>query len=152
MQIHQPRFAGAPSAPPEVRFHRSSPSDGGWRILHAISQQRDERGSGPAEPSADVRQGSRSLPVARGEHGSMEPSNLSLFSRSLYFTAAIAATVLGVALLLVYLLVTVADDPLLARQIGWILLFIGLSAGALAAGAAWGVVRRVNPPLSRVAS
>jgi len=62
-----------------------------------------------------------------------------------------AATVLGVALLLVYELVSVSDDPLLARQIGWNLLFIGLSAGALAAGAAWWMVRRITLPLRRLA-
>ncbi len=81
----------------------------------------------------------------------MKSSNLSLFTRSLWFTAAIAATVLVVALLLVYELVTVADDPALARQIGWNLLFIGLSAGALAAGAAWWLVQRINRPLRRLA-
>lgn len=81
----------------------------------------------------------------------MKPSNLSLFTRSLWFTAAIAAAVLVVALLLVYELVAVADDPMLARQIGWNLLFIGLSAGALAAGAAWWVVQRITRPLRRLA-
>jgi len=65
--------------------------------------------------------------------------------------AAIAATVLGVALLLVYELVSVANDPQLARQIGWNLLFIGVSAGVLAAGAAWWVVRRITLPLRRLA-
>lgn len=59
--------------------------------------------------------------------------------------------VLGVALLLVYQLVSVADDPLLARQVGWNLLFIGVSAGILAAGAAWWVVRRITLPLRRLA-
>ncbi len=81
----------------------------------------------------------------------MKPSDLNLLTRSLWFTAAIAAAVLVVALLLVYDLVAVADDPLLARQIGWNLLFIGLSAGALAAGAAWWVVQRITRPLRRLA-
>ena len=81
----------------------------------------------------------------------MKPSNLSVFTRSLWFAAAIAAAVLVVALLLVYNLVAVADDPMLARQIGWNLLFIGLSAGALAAGAAWWVVQRITRPLRRLA-
>ena len=76
---------------------------------------------------------------------------LNLRTRSLWFTAAIATMVLGVALFFVYQLVSVADDPQLARQIGWNLLFIGLSAGILAAGAAWWVVRRVMLPLRRLA-
>ena len=58
--------------------------------------------------------------------------------------------VLAVALLLVVELVSVADDPQFARQIGWNLLFIGLSAGILAAGAAWWVVWRIMHPLRRL--
>jgi putative nucleotidyltransferase with HDIG domain len=81
----------------------------------------------------------------------MRSSNLSLSTRSLWFAATIAAAVLGVALLLVYDLVSVADDPQLARQVGWNLLLIGLSAGALAAGAAWWMVRRITLPLRRLA-
>ncbi len=81
----------------------------------------------------------------------MEPVKLSLPTRSLWFTVTIAAAMLGFALLLVYDLVSVADDPDLARQIGWNLLFIGLSAGALAAGAAWWVVRRITLPLRKLA-
>lgn len=76
---------------------------------------------------------------------------MSLHTRSFWFTAAIAATVLGVALLLVNELISAADDPQLARQVGWNLLFIGLSAGILAAGAAWWVVRRITLPLRRLA-
>jgi putative nucleotidyltransferase with HDIG domain len=76
---------------------------------------------------------------------------LNFHTRSFWFTAAIAATVLGVALLLVYNLISVADDPQLARQIGWNLLAIGVSAGILAAGAAWWVVRRITHPLRRLA-
>jgi putative nucleotidyltransferase with HDIG domain len=72
-------------------------------------------------------------------------------TRSALFTTAIAAAVLGIALLLVYELVSVSDDPDLARQIGWNLLFIGLSAGILAAGAALWVVRRIKLPLQRLA-
>jgi putative nucleotidyltransferase with HDIG domain len=81
----------------------------------------------------------------------MESLNLNLRTRSLWFTAVIAALVLSVALALVFKLVSVADDPQLARQIGWNLLFIGLSAGILAAGAAWWVVRRIMLPLRRLA-
>jgi putative nucleotidyltransferase with HDIG domain len=76
---------------------------------------------------------------------------LSLRTRSLLFAAAIAATVLLIALLLVYHLVAVAGDPLFATQIGWNLLFIGFSAGILAAVGAWWVVRRITLPLQRLA-
>ncbi|HEV7784281.1 MAG TPA: HD domain-containing phosphohydrolase [Thermoanaerobaculia bacterium] len=81
----------------------------------------------------------------------MESTVLNLRTKSTLFTAAIATTVLGIALLLVYQLVSVSNDPELARQIGRNLLFIGLSAGILAAGAAWWVVQRVNLPLRRLA-
>ena len=67
----------------------------------------------------------------------MESSALNLRTKSLRLVAAVALAVLGIALLLVHGSSYVADDPLLARQIGWNLLFIGLSAGILAAGAAW---------------
>lgn len=87
----------------------------------------------------------------RQHSGNWESFNLSFPTRSLWFTAAIAATVLGVALLLVFELVSVADDPLFARQIGRNLLFIGLSAGILAAGAAWWLVLRITRPLRRLA-
>jgi putative nucleotidyltransferase with HDIG domain len=81
----------------------------------------------------------------------MESIVLNLRTRSILFTAAIATTVLGIALLLVYQLVSVSNDPELTRQIGWNLLFIGLSAGILAAGAAWWMVQRINLPLRRLA-
>jgi putative nucleotidyltransferase with HDIG domain len=81
----------------------------------------------------------------------MESSDLNLRTKSLWLIAATAAAVLGIALLLVGRLVSVADDPLLARQIGWNLLFIALSAGILAAGAAFWVVRRITLPLQRLA-
>ncbi len=81
----------------------------------------------------------------------MESIVLNLRAKSTLFTAAISTTVLGIALLLVYQLVSVSNDPELARQIGWNLLFIGLSAGILAAGAAWWVVQRINLPLRRLA-
>lgn len=76
---------------------------------------------------------------------------MNLRTRSLLFTATIAATVLVIALLLVYHLVNVAGDPQLAGQIGWNLLFIGFSAGILAAVGAWWVVRRITLPLRRLA-
>ncbi len=81
----------------------------------------------------------------------MESFALNLRTKSALFTAVIAATVLGIALLLVYELVVVSDDPDLARQIGWNLLFIGLSAGILAAGAALWVAQRIKLPLRRLA-
>ena len=81
----------------------------------------------------------------------MEPITLNLRPKSALFTAAIAAGVLGIALLLVYELVLVADDPELTRQIGRNLLLIGLSAGILAGGAALWVVQRIRLPLRRLA-
>jgi putative nucleotidyltransferase with HDIG domain len=80
----------------------------------------------------------------------MESSVLNLRTKSLRLVAAVALAVLGIALLLVARLVNVADDPQLARQIGWNLLFIALSAGILAAGAAFWVVRRITLPLRRL--
>jgi putative nucleotidyltransferase with HDIG domain len=81
----------------------------------------------------------------------MESSELNLRTKSLRLIAAVAAAVLGIALILVVRLVMVADDPQLARQIGWNLLLIGLSAGFLAAGAAFWVVQRITLPLRRLA-
>jgi putative nucleotidyltransferase with HDIG domain len=80
----------------------------------------------------------------------MESSVLNLRTKSLRLVAAVALAVLGIALLLVARLVNVADDPQFARQIGWNLLFIALSAGILAAGAAFWVVRRITLPLRRL--
>jgi hypothetical protein len=82
----------------------------------------------------------------------LESSDLNLRTKSLWLVAAIAVAVLGVALLLVGKLVAVANDRELALQIGWNLLFIALSAGILAAGAAFWVVRRITLPLRRLAS
>jgi putative nucleotidyltransferase with HDIG domain len=82
----------------------------------------------------------------------MEPSAWSSRTKSLRLIAAVAAAVLGVTLLLVVRLVAVADDPLLARQIGWNLLLIGLSAGVLAAGAAFWMVQRITLPLRRLSA
>jgi putative nucleotidyltransferase with HDIG domain len=81
----------------------------------------------------------------------MESSDLNLRTKSLRLIAAVAAAVLGIALILVVRLVTVAGDPQFARQIGWNLLIIGLSAGFLAAGAAFWVVQRITLPLRRLA-
>jgi putative nucleotidyltransferase with HDIG domain len=80
----------------------------------------------------------------------MESSDLNLRTKSLRLTAAVAAAVLGIALVLVVRLVAVADDPQLARQIGWNLLLIGLSAGFLAAASAFWVVQRITLPLRRL--
>jgi putative nucleotidyltransferase with HDIG domain len=80
----------------------------------------------------------------------MESSDLNLRTKSLRLMAAVAVAVFWIALLLVARLVFVADDPQLARAIGWNLLFIGLSAGVLAAGAAFWVVWRITLPLRRL--
>ena len=76
---------------------------------------------------------------------------MNLRTKSLWLMATVAAAVLGIALLLVLKLVAAADDPQLAREVGWNLLLIGLSAGILAAGAAFWVVRRITLPLRRLA-
>lgn len=107
------------------------------------------RGAGPS--AAHRRSADGPVAAERRELGHKEFHSLSLPPRSLWFAAAMAATMLGVALLLVYELVSVADDPLLARQIGWNLLFIAVSAAVLAAGAAWWVVWRITRPLHRLA-
>lgn len=80
----------------------------------------------------------------------MESFDLSLRNRSLWYIASIAIAVLVVALLLVWRLIYVADDPTFARQIGWNLLLIALSAGFLAAGAAFWLVWRITLPLRRL--
>jgi putative nucleotidyltransferase with HDIG domain len=67
------------------------------------------------------------------------------------YTAAVAALVSVVAVFLVQRLVATAGDAQFARQIGWNLLAIALSAGTLAAAAAWLVMRRVTLPLQRLA-
>src|SRR5215207_9325078 len=128
MALHETRVAGALTArSEEISATAGSPYGAGWRILRAISQERDEReGCGGGEVSARgwrraVRHEADS--VRRRNPGAMESFNLSLPTRSLWFTAAIATMVLGVALALVFQLVSVADDPQLARQIGWNLLF-----------------------------
>src|SRR5215213_2492881 len=136
-----------------------------WRILRAISQERDQgmiadpsirRGASP-RPRMNHFLAKRSgvYPLDAGHRGPLsgfwESSNLNLRTRSLLFTATIAATVLVIALLLVVHLVTVSGDPQLAGQIGWNLLFIGFSAGILAAAGAWWVVRRITLPLRKLA-
>src|SRR6185295_5941428 len=136
MSVYKSRSTGALSAsptgssavfaaPPRTatrlgELSRGSQNGGGWHILRVISQEQDERDERGTEPSAADRRQAWPLfdaaSAGQREHGSMKPSNLSLPARSLWFMAAIAATVLGVALLLVYELVSVANDPQLARQ------------------------------------
>jgi len=136
-----------------------SPIGQGWRILRAITQEQEEQEQEEKEWRGDGLLADRLFSTRfSGEIGpddrapeAMESSDLNLRTKSLWLIAATAAAVLGVALLLVGRLVSVADDPLLARQIGWNLLFIALSAGILAAGAAFWVVRRITLPLQRLA-
>src|SRR3954463_13286900 len=114
MRPHDTVPLGAPAAPyawpspsaPGERPSRASQNASRSRILRLISQQRD-----------------RSAGRRLREPGGMESFALNLRTKSALFTAVIAATVLGIALLLVYELVVVSDDPDLARQIGWNLLF-----------------------------
>src|SRR4051794_31200940 len=169
MRSSKPRRAGGLIVPAEAvlltgvpplsgsgdRSREGSPNDRGWRILRAITQECEDREPYGAEaplagglfvlrPPKGVKPGTR-------DPGRMESSDLNLRTKSLRLTAAVAAAVLGIALVLVVRLVTVADDPQLARQIGWNLLLIGLSAGFLAAASAFWVVQRITLPLRRLA-
>src|SRR5215212_7005168 len=115
MALQETRVAGALAARGEdISATAGSPYSAGWRILRAISQERDEREGCGAEVSArGWRRAARyeAGSARRRNPGTMESVNLSLPTRSLWFTAAIAAMVLGVALALVVKLVSVADDP-----------------------------------------
>src|SRR5882757_3287798 len=95
---------------PDFRSERreGSPADRGWRILRAITQEREERELCGGEP-----QPSRDLPAARpavalepGTLGRMESFELSVRTKSLWLVAAVAAAVFWIALLLVARLVT----------------------------------------------
>ena len=124
-----------------------------WRILHAISQEQEEenpRGDGLLATGLFAASFSgRGGPGDRSDI--MESSDLNLRTKSLWLAAAVAAGVLGISLLLVVKLVAAADDQQLAREVGRNLLLIALSAGILAAGAAFWVVRRITLPLRRLA-
>ena len=76
---------------------------------------------------------------------------MNLRGKVFLYTITIAVAVTLIALLLVGWLVMAAGDSALAKRIGWILLVIALSAGALAAVAAWLVVRRLTLPLKKLA-
>jgi putative nucleotidyltransferase with HDIG domain len=81
----------------------------------------------------------------------VELFEVDLRKKVFLYTAAAAALVSLIAVFLVQRLVATAGDAQFARQIGWDLLLIALSAGTLAAAAAWLVVRRVTLPLQRLA-
>lgn len=166
MRLSRPRLAGA-AAPTGRAFPSSvavaipaeagrggSPNGASQRILRAITQEREKRESYGALPPLAGRlfapSSSLGLGPERWGSGKLEPSDLNLRTKSFRLIAAVAAAVLGIALILVLRLVTVADDPQLARQIGWNLLLIGLSAGFLAAAAAFWVVQRITLPLRRL--
>lgn len=73
--------------------------------------------------------------------------------RKVFLTTAFVSTAVSlIALFLTGSLVQASNDPELARQIGWNLLVIGLSAGTLASATAWLVVRRVTQPLRQLAA
>ena len=76
---------------------------------------------------------------------------MSRHTRVYLSIGVITAAVSLIAMLLVERLVAVSADPLLARQIGWNLLAIALSSGALSAVLAWLVVWRIHLPLRRLA-
>ncbi len=145
--LFAPDFSAEPA-------RQGSPTGRGWRILRAITQEREGtelrgRESLPSEELPAPRSSMDWKPAPAG-HRRMESFELSLRTKSLWLVGAVAAAVFGIALLLVARLVSVADDPQLARQIGWNLLFIGLSAGVLAAGAAFWIVKRITLPLRRL--
>ena len=77
---------------------------------------------------------------------------MSRHTRAYLFIGVITAAVSLIAMLLVERLVAVSADPQLARQIGWNLLAIALSAGALSAALAWFVAWRIHLPLRRLAT
>jgi putative nucleotidyltransferase with HDIG domain len=169
MRGSKPQIAGAPAASAEqgvlsrgalvAAFLGETRGGGssigqGWRILRAITQEQEEkewRGDGPLADRLFSARFSGGVGPDDRVPEAMESADLNLRTKSLWLVGAIAAAVLAIALLLVGRLVAVADDPLLARQIGWNLLFIALSAGILAAGAAFWVVRRITLPLQRLA-
>src|SRR5947208_8342875 len=169
MRLSRPRIAGAPDAPTVGAFpgplaaaipaeiaRGGSPNGAGRRILRAITQEREKKEElrealPPLTGRLFAERFSMGLGPERWSSGRMESSDLNLRTKSLRLIAAVAAAVLGIALILVVRLVMVADDPQLARQIGWNLLLIGLSAGFLAAGAAFWVVQRITLPLRRLA-
>ncbi|HWM94636.1 MAG TPA: HD-GYP domain-containing protein [Thermoanaerobaculia bacterium] len=76
---------------------------------------------------------------------------MSRNGRPYLFIGVITAAVSLIALLLVERLVAVSADAQLARQVGWNLLAIALSSGALSAVLAWVVVWRIHLPLRRLA-
>jgi len=84
--------------------------------------------------------------------GPVEPFEVDLRKKVFLYSGIVATLVSLVAVIFVQRLADTAGDAQLARQIGWILLAIALSAGTLAAGAAWLVVRRVTLPLQRLAT
>ncbi|PYQ54388.1 MAG: hypothetical protein DMF53_29620 [Acidobacteria bacterium] len=169
MRLSRPRIVGAPEAPTVVGAfpgafaamsaeiaRDGSPNGKGQRILRAITQEREikeelREALPPLTGRLFALRSSDDLGPERWGSGKMEPSDLNLRTKSLRLIAVVAAAVLGIALILVVRLVMVADDPQLARQIGWNLLLIGLSAGFLAAGAAFWVVQRITLPLRRLA-
>jgi len=81
----------------------------------------------------------------------VELFEVDLRKKVFLYAAAVAFVVFGLAVFLVHRLVDTAGDAQLARQIGWNLLAIAVSACTLAAAAAWLVVRRVTLPLQRLA-
>jgi putative nucleotidyltransferase with HDIG domain len=101
---------------------------------------------------ADARQRDSGVSgVSSKPFGLVELVEVDLRKKVFLYTAAVAALVSLIAVFLVQRLVATAGDAQFARQIGWDLLVIALSAGTLAAAAAWLVVRRVTLPLRRLA-
>ncbi len=76
---------------------------------------------------------------------------MSRHTRVYLSIGVITVAVSLIAMLLVERLVAVSADPVLARQIGWNLLAIAVSSGALSAVLAWFLVWRIHLPLRRLA-
>jgi putative nucleotidyltransferase with HDIG domain len=77
---------------------------------------------------------------------------LKLPTKVFFLTAVVAAGASLIGLFLVLHLVAALGDDGFARQVGWNLLVIAVSAGALASAAAWLVIRRVTLPLKHLAA
>src|SRR5437764_15228598 len=117
MRLPRPRIAGAQAptagafpgplaaAAPAATARGGSQNGTGQRILRAITQEREEKEPSGALPPLSGRpfaaSSSLGLGPERWSSGKMESSDLNLRTKSLRLIAAVAAAVLGIALILV---------------------------------------------------
>src|SRR5262245_27278822 len=116
MRLSRPRIAGAPDAPTVGAFPSSlaaalpaaiarcgSPHGTGRRILRAITQEQERKDLYKALPPLVGRLFASRAPSRLGPErwspGRMESSDLNLRTKSLRLIAAVAAAVLGIALM-----------------------------------------------------